>query len=222
MTLDATSPAVPSPRAARRCRYRAATFVRRHRLGVAAAAAVVASLVAGIATTTWQAGVAREQRSEAERQRTRAERRFADVRQLANSFLFEFHDAVAPLPGSTPARRLVVTKALEYLDGLATEAGDDPALQLELATAYDRVGDVQGNPTTPNIGDTVGALESYRKAETIRKHLASRAPGTLDARLGLATSAMKIGDALIGRGAVADAGAAVSRCAGPTRRSVAP
>ena len=37
----------------------------------------------------------------AETQRQRAERRFADVRKLAGSFLFEFHDAIKYLPGST-------------------------------------------------------------------------------------------------------------------------
>ena len=43
--------------------------------------------------------------------RGRAERRFEDVRKLANSYLFEFHDAIRDLPGSTPARALVVRGA---------------------------------------------------------------------------------------------------------------
>ena len=185
--------------------YRARTFVRRHRVGVAAAAAIVLSLVAGIVATTLQARVAEEQRREAESQRVRAERRFDDVRQLANSFLFEFHDAIAQLPGSTPARKLVVTKALEYLDGLAAEATGDPSLQRELAVAYDKVGDVQGNPSTANLGDSAGALESYRKAEAIRRKVVAENPDNLDTRIELATSTAKIADALIGRGAVKEA-----------------
>ena len=48
-------------------------------------------------------------------QRVRAERRFNDVRKLAGSFLFEFHDAIQDLPGSTPARALVVKRGLQYL-----------------------------------------------------------------------------------------------------------
>ena len=185
--------------------YRARTFVRRHRVGVAAAAAIALSLVAGIVATTMQARVAEEQRREAESQRVRAERRFADVRQLANSFLFEFHDAIAQLPGSTPARKLVVTKALEYLDGLAAEAAGDAALQRELAVAYDKVGDVQGNPSTANLGDSAGALESYRKAEAVRRKVVAENPDNLDARVELATSTAKIADALIGRGALKEA-----------------
>jgi serine/threonine-protein kinase len=42
--------------------YRAGKFVRRHRFGVAAAALIFLSLVAGIAATTWQARVARTER----------------------------------------------------------------------------------------------------------------------------------------------------------------
>jgi len=185
--------------------YRARKFVRRHRVGVAAAAAVLLTLVIGLGATIWQARAAERARHEADSQRARAERRFADVRRLANSFLFEFHDAIAPLSGSTPARRLLVTKALEYLDGLAAEASGDRSLQLELAAAYDRVGDVQGNPSLPNVGDAAGALVSYRKAEAIRRELGSAAPDSLDTRLSLAISAMKIGDALLGRGAIKEA-----------------
>ncbi len=178
--------------------YRAARFVRRRKLGVAAAAAIVITLIGGVIATTWQARVARAERA-------RAERRFADVRRLATSFLFEFHDAIATLPGSTPARLLVVSKALEYLDSLAAEAGGDRELQKELAAAYDRVGDVQGNPGAANLGDIEGAIRSYRKAEAIRRALVADAPGSLPARAEMTISTMRIGYADFARGAVQDA-----------------
>jgi non-specific serine/threonine protein kinase/serine/threonine-protein kinase len=160
--------------------YRATRFVRRRKLGVAAAAAILLSLVGGVIATSWQARVARAERA-------RAERRFADVRRLSTSFLFDFHDAIATLPGSTPARLLVVSKALEYLDSLASEAGDDRELQKELAAAYDRVGDVQGNPGAANLGDIDGAIKSYRKAEAIQAHACGR-------RTGFAAGATRHGD----------------------------
>ncbi len=47
-------------------RYRAGRFVRRHRLGVAAASAAVLALVATSAVATWQADVARQERDSAE------------------------------------------------------------------------------------------------------------------------------------------------------------
>ncbi len=141
--------------------YRLRKFATRHRAGVAGTAAVVVALVAGIVATTWQARIARAERA-------RAEQRFNDVRKLAHTVIFDMHDAIAKLPGSTEARKLLVSGALEYLDGLAREAGDDRDLQRELANAYDRVADVQGRPNAANIGDLQGARESYRKAQAIR------------------------------------------------------
>lgn len=131
-------------------RYRMAKFVGRNKVAVTAGALLAVALVFGIAATAWQAH--------------RAERRFAEVRGLTNSVLFEIHDAIRDLPGSTAARQIIVNRALEYLDRLAREAGGDSALQLELADAYLRVGDVQGKPYTANLGDSAGALRSYTEA----------------------------------------------------------
>ena len=169
--------------------YRAGKFIRRHKTGALAAALVVVTLVAGIVATLWQARNAQTERS-------RAERRFNDVRRLANSFMFEFHDAVKDLPGSTRARELIVRRALEYLDTLSQEAADDPVLQSELATAYQKVGDVQGNPYYANIGDTNGALQSYRKALAIREELAARGFNDAANRRTLALTYVAISDAL--------------------------
>ena len=178
--------------------YRTARFIRRRKLGVAAAAAIVISLIGGVIATSWQARVARAER-------VRAERRFADVRRLSTSFLFEFHDAIATLPGSTKARLLVVSKALEYLDSLAAEAAGDRELQQELAAAYDKVGDVQGNPGAANLGDIEGAIKSYQKAEAIRKTLAADAPNALQTRVDMAVSTMRIGYAYFARGGLQQA-----------------
>lgn len=65
--------------------------------------------------TLWQAHAARQERD-------KAEHRFNQVRKLANSVVFELHDSIENLPGSTPARELLVGRALEYLDSLADEA----------------------------------------------------------------------------------------------------
>ena len=154
--------------------YRASKFIRRHRAGVAGAILVFLSLLGGIAATTWQARVA-------DRERRKAEQRFDDVRQLANSVLFELHDAIALLPGSTAARDLLVQRSLEYLDRLARDATSDTSLLLELATAYRRVGDVQGNPTNANLGRSQDALVSYRKALAIARTATASAPDDPDA-----------------------------------------
>ena len=137
--------------------YRAGKFVRRHRAAVSATALFSIALAGGLVMTLREARRARAAEA-------RAERRFNDVRTLAHSFLFEFHDAIRDLPGSTPARALVVRRALEYLDGLARESAGDPGLRRELAEAYQKVGDVEGNPYHQNLGDLKGALASYDKA----------------------------------------------------------
>lgn len=138
-------------------RYRTSKFLRRNRLPVIATAIVFLSLVTGLAVATYQA--------------RRAERRFQQVRKLAHTYLFDVNAELQALPGSTKARELVVKTALEYLDSLAQEAGNDTALQLELAEAYDRVGNVQGNPYAQNRGDTAAALRSFEKAQAIYQRL---------------------------------------------------
>jgi tetratricopeptide (TPR) repeat protein len=99
----------------------------------------------------------------------REKRRFDDLRRLANSLLFEIYDSIRDVPGTTAARRLVVTKAQEYLDSLARESSRDDGLQSELANAYERLGDVQGGFQGVNLGDPRGAAASYGKALTIRE-----------------------------------------------------
>ena len=169
--------------------YRARKFAGRHRAGVGAAALVAISLVAGIVSTTWQARAARIERAKAERQ-------FNDVRRLTTSFLFEFHTAIQDLPGSTPARRLLVQRALEYLTKLAAEAQGDAGLQRELAEAYLKVGDVQGNPYRPNLGDTDGAARSYERALEISNALTEADPTQSQSRRYLARSHESLGKLL--------------------------
>lgn len=139
--------------------YQAGMFLRRHWIAATAVVIAIGSL-AGTAVY-------------AMRQAQRAERRFAQVRQLSNKFLFDFHDSIAELSGSTKARQQVVRTALEYLNSLANEATGDVSLLSELATAYERVGDVQGNAYFANLGDTQGAMESYRRAMQLRLQMAS-------------------------------------------------
>jgi eukaryotic-like serine/threonine-protein kinase len=173
--------------------YRFSKFARRHKAAVAATALVSASLAFGIVATARQARIA-------EANRLRAERRFEDVRKLANSFMFEFHDAIKDLPGATDARKLVVTKALEYLDGLAAEAGGDAKLQTELAAAYQKVGDVQGLPYVANLGDSTGALRSFEHAYAIREQLLQQQPEDVERAGALCVVGTRLGRVHLVRG----------------------
>ena len=170
-------------------RYHARKFVARHKIGVASTAAVVIALAAGVGATV------REARIAAANER-RAEERFNDVRKLANSLMFELHDSIQDLPGATNARKLIVERAVEYLDGLAQESRGDPSLQRELAAAYKRIGDVQGGPFAANVGDTTAALKSYQKALEIRQSLIGSNAGNVDDLIALAELSRLVASAL--------------------------
>lgn len=135
--------------------YRVRKFVERHKTGSIAALLVVLALVAGLGMALWQARVA-------ESQRDVADQRFETAREMAHTLLFDIHDEIADLPGATPARELIVRRSQEYLNELAIHAADDPSLRLDLARAYQKIGDVQGNPANSNLGRIADAIDSYR------------------------------------------------------------
>jgi tetratricopeptide (TPR) repeat protein len=140
--------------------YRVGKLVRRHRAAVAAAALVLLSTTGGILATVHQA--------------RRAEHRFQEVRKLANSVLFGVDDRIRNLAGATEAREWAVSNAVQYLNELSKDAGNDRELLFELATAYQKVGDVQGYGSAPSLGHTEAALESHRKALEIAQELVAR------------------------------------------------
>ena len=142
--------------------YRGRKFAGRHKVGIAAVAAIIASLTVGLVA--------------ARTEQRKAERRFAQVREIASTFLFEFHDAILNLPGATPARKLVVDRAVGYLDGLAAEAGDDWALQSELAQAYQRVASLQYSAGGAHLGRPEDALRSLDHALKLYESVARRRP----------------------------------------------
>jgi serine/threonine protein kinase len=132
--------------------YRTRRFLRRYWLPVAAVTVAIISLSAGLYV--------------ANRQRTVAQRRFLEVRQLANK-LFDIDAEVRQSPGTTGARQLIVNTSLEYLRRLALEVRSDPDLALEVGSAYMRVARVQGVPMQSNLGQTDLADQSLRTAEAI-------------------------------------------------------
>ncbi len=167
-------------------RYLAGKLVARHKSVVALSSALLLALVAGLVLVSWQVHVAHVERARAQMERANAQRRFNDVRKLANSLIFEVHDGIQDLPGSTPIRKLVVTRAAEYLDSLAKDTEGDSGLQMELAGAYMRLGNVQLSKGTASLGDHAGATASYQKAEALLHSVLSRDRSNVEARKDLA------------------------------------
>ncbi len=171
--------------------YVARKFVQRNKMAVGAAAAILATMLAGFVAVS---------RAEA-----RAERRFNDLRKLAHAVVFDYHDGIENLPGATPVRQRMVKDALEYLDSLSREA-DDPSLRRELVEAYVRISNVQGNDFHSNLGDTAGALASARKAVAIGEKLI--ADPTPENRAALASAYAGVADLVWTEGDLAGADAA--------------
>jgi len=154
--------------------YRASKFFQRNRIGVVSAGLIFLALIGGVIGTSWQA-------VRAERQRALAEKRFGDVRQLANNAVFKYYEQIKDLDGATEARETLVKDATEYLDKLAQDAKGDVSLQKDLVKAYFRLGDVLGAPhANANTGDTAGALENYGKADKIINDMLAESPNEIE------------------------------------------
>lgn len=159
--------------------YRSAKFIRRHAAGVTAATAIGLAL---IATTVVSYYYARQ-----------ANRRFQEVRSLARFLLFDFDKAIQD-DGPTPTRKLVISKALDYLNRLQQEAGHDLSLQREIMNGYLQVGDVQNNLYHANLGDAAGAADSFQKAFEIANRIYRGRPEDSKARYDVARASAKLGD----------------------------
>jgi tetratricopeptide (TPR) repeat protein len=161
--------------------YRTGKLLRRHKLAIAACVLISVTLIGGIIAATRQARLAALQTA-------RAERHVATVRAFADAAMFQLHDSIKDLPGSTRARQLLVSTALEYLNELSAEAGNDRSLQHDLATAYTRVADIQGKVNKANTGKPTAAMESYAKAIALLEPLVAAEPTNVRARTLLAQS----------------------------------
>jgi eukaryotic-like serine/threonine-protein kinase len=134
-----------APIAARpdRFSYRAAKFVRRHRLPVAFASVLLAALAAGLAATIWQARAAARERDLALAQLARAE---------------GMNDFTAFLLGSVPTGKRVTTHELLALGETLIDKGfaaDEP-LGVELLVT---IGDIYDS-----LGETDDAQRTTRRA----------------------------------------------------------
>jgi eukaryotic-like serine/threonine-protein kinase len=189
-------------------------FAKRNKGLVAGVAMAFAFLVAGLVGTSvgWAKAVesrkealeseqaARRAEADARVAEAMAERRFDEVRSLANKFIFETYEQVTPLAGSTKVRKHILATGLEYLDRLAKEGADDTALLLDIAEGYARVGDVQGYGSRANLGDFEGALASQTKAMEIRQRVLAAEPENARAQKSVALSHNSFGNLFMGKG----------------------
>jgi eukaryotic-like serine/threonine-protein kinase len=154
--------------------YRSGKFVKRHKAGLTATFAALTALC----TTTTMAFLKAHQLSN----------RVALDHKLASSFLVDVHDAIARLPGSTPAREVLLGHSLKYLNELAHDASDDVAMHKALALAHERFAELQAGASAGGLGQASAAYTTYQKAQEIREELARDHPDDSEIQRELAES----------------------------------
>ena len=133
-------------------RYRAAKFVRRHRVGVAAVAAIFVTLAAAAAITSHQAAVAREERRRAEENLARAEEVAAFL-----TGIFEVADPAAAR-GRPPSVFAVLDQGVRRM---RFSLRDDPRLRADLLGTLGRVYQKLGS--YERAGELLGEAEQLRE-----------------------------------------------------------
>jgi tetratricopeptide (TPR) repeat protein len=151
--------------------YRIRKFLRRYWMPACAAAVTVAGLSLGMYA--------------ANRERSLAQQRFQQVRQLANRVL-GLDAVVGALPGSTKARHEIVAMSKEYLESLTPNARGDQELALETGVAYVLLARSQGVPGFQNLGQYAQAEESLLKAQALIEPVLAKSPRNRQALLTLA------------------------------------
>jgi eukaryotic-like serine/threonine-protein kinase len=178
--------------------YRVQSFTRRRRTLVLASIA--------IALVTLGAGaVSLQQRRSASTDRALAAERLREVRSMASTLVFDASERLLDTPGAIETRSALMKAALVSLDRALVDAPRDPALLRELAMAYQRAGDLLGNPTKSNLGDMAGATAAYAKAIAAAEALMQVAPDSASSARTLALVYEKAADVEAPIGKVRDA-----------------
>ena len=169
-------------------RYRMRRLARRYGRGLVLGGGLAVAAIAVAAALTWQS-------RRTEQQQRLAAQRLTEVRTLAKTLVYDVNDRLADVPGATALRASVVRTALQSLDNAFSDAPNDPTLMRELALAYQRAGDVLGNPTAPNLGDLPSAVTAYGRAVSIARSLVAATPTDVNAIWTLALCTEKAADA---------------------------
>jgi eukaryotic-like serine/threonine-protein kinase len=149
--------------------YRASKFVRRHRVGVTAAALIALSLAGGVVAALWQARQARRQASRAE-----------EVKRFTFS-LFELSDPDAAKGQEITARQLLERGAARVEAELAGEPELQAEMLLFLGNIYHRLSfDAEGRP----LREKALALRRAAGADELAVSEAELAVGSSDLELG--------------------------------------
>ena len=138
-------------------------LINRHRFATSTVILASLAIIAGVVGTVVQ--------------KNRAEHRYEQVRQIANSFIFKYYDEIESLPGATNIAKEMASDGIKFLDDLYADAATNPALAVELGAGYGRLSRALYNGRgLPNLGNKAGAAVAAEKAHTILESALSRIP----------------------------------------------
>ncbi len=166
--------------------YQLRLFARRNRTLVTAVAVTFVILVAATilsAVFAVRAHDAEQDALDLASQEKAARRETSDLltksRDLTRWVIEDFAQQVANIPGGTRAEQQLTERVIDYLNGVTVTGAADPAFRREIGRGYLRLGEVLGNPYRDNVGQSVRALDAYRRGLEIFESIASSDARTL-------------------------------------------
>jgi len=170
--------------------YRVRKFVRRNKLSVVAAAAIVLAILLGIGLATVGFFRARTERNravaaldEAQRQRALADDNFREARAAVEDLLQISDERLKDQPGLQPLRMELMKAAIDRYEPFLAKPIPDPTPREELARLHARYGQIMLE-RTETMDESV--MAEFEKARKIQEQLLLEHPGdrTLRANLG--------------------------------------
>lgn len=190
--------------------YRLRKLTRRNRVAISSSALVLTALVVGTIVSVTQAIRARnsewqvqqlldkqvEINAELVEERQRAQSNFRRARQAVDDMYTQLAEKwLVNQPKMEGVTREFLEKALQYYSEFAAEAGNDPAIRLEAAQAYRRLGDIQHR-----LGNASASGEPFEKAVERLQALVDEFPQNADYRQALAETLHQFGALLTDTG----------------------
>ena len=149
--------------------YRASRFVARHRVGVAVSVASGTLITGALVITAFaylQAQAARDE----------ADQRFNQVREIANTMMFDVYDEIETVPGTNSARGTLAATAQEYLETLAASDTAPVDVLLEAAQGYARLAGILNQQVVSDSDNRELGRAAWEKALSLYTRITTQHP----------------------------------------------
>jgi len=178
--------------------YLLSKLIRRNKGAFAAAAALVLTLMIGMAGTTVGLLQAQRERRAAEEARQLAEARFRSARQFVNAIFEEVEPKFADLIGASTARAALARSSVTFLESLGDLEDADPEFQSDLAFLYFSLADSLGSTFSANsTGEYEEALRHSSRALTLGRRSLEKSPSDVKGLVRVARTELQCGRLLL-------------------------